>query len=172
VISAGLTRQVSDNEDGTPTLHGLRYKLLGLVWCAGALELSGTDNAVQDVAKYALEHRGRCYEDDVVLTRADRMPILTKSSLYNRQILATALLAVSLDAGPSGAIVTDLDITWKPYPLSVSASIQVGQYTNISASELRETRPSVPSDSVSTVDAISDDEFDAIAARVGLESNP
>jgi hypothetical protein len=88
--------QVSGPPDGKPDPLGERYRLLALVLIAGDLQLEGAHAAVQDVVKQGLADRELFYaEGEFSLGFRDGM--LTMASLYNRQILAHALLRTSPD---------------------------------------------------------------------------
>lgn len=86
--------QGSNNKDGTPTVLGMRYKLLALALIAGNL---GVQDCRPTVAKLA-RHGSQSYQ---TLQRKDlynhysAYAIIEGGSLYNRQILGTALLATS-----------------------------------------------------------------------------
>lgn len=86
--------QMSNNADKSPVFHGLRCKILALVFTAGNLGLDETYPAVLNVARVAITQRKYWYYSDE-FRRYDRGLILSKSGLYNRQILATGLFGTS-----------------------------------------------------------------------------
>jgi hypothetical protein len=89
--SSGLSMQVSNNQDHSPTLAGARLKLLALVLAAGNLDLAEARGAVREVATFACQQRDQLYQPHALLTEADRFLILRQATLYNRQILVCGI---------------------------------------------------------------------------------
>ena len=89
-----LGGQMSNNPDKSPVFHGLRYKILALVFTAGHLGLDETQPAVLNVARAAITQRKHWYYSREFL-RIDRAGILIHAGIYNRQILATGLFGTS-----------------------------------------------------------------------------
>ena len=85
---------MSNNPDKSPVFHGLRYKILALVFTAGNLGLDETQPAVLNVAKIAIAQRKHWYYSRE-FSRIDRAGILLCAGIYNRQILATGLFGTS-----------------------------------------------------------------------------
>jgi hypothetical protein len=90
--SSGLSMQINNNKDHSPTLKGMRLKVLALVLAAGNLDLTDANDAVRAVATYACAQRDELYKPHDVLSEADRFHILQDATLYNRQILAAGML--------------------------------------------------------------------------------
>ena len=77
--------------DGKPTLVALRLKVLSLALIAGNLRLHGTQPEVSKILEAALEQRNNFYENPIFNKIAIAF-ILVRDGLYQRQILATAVL--------------------------------------------------------------------------------
>ena len=88
--------QVSGPPSGKPNPLGERYRLLALTLIAGDLQLEGAHAAVQEVVKQGVADRERFYAEGE-FSPGFRQLMLTEASLYNRQILAHALLRTSPD---------------------------------------------------------------------------
>lgn len=84
----------SDDPNGSPTLGGMRYKLLSLVVLAGNLKLESTRPAIESVILESLAQRKKFYNPNTGF-EGDRFSMLRKAGLYNRQILATGILLTS-----------------------------------------------------------------------------
>jgi len=93
----GIGFRLSNNPDGTPTLRGIRWKVLALVFAAGQLRLEGAHAAVLEVCEHALSQRSQLY-DETLHNLGASVILLTDASLYNRQILTMGLLGTSEDA--------------------------------------------------------------------------
>jgi len=88
--SAGPSLQMSNNANGAPTFAGLRLKLFSLALIAANLRLYQSRPAIISLVREAYRERDRMY-DRREGQEADRFLMLVQASLYNRQILATAL---------------------------------------------------------------------------------
>lgn len=86
-------------KDGKPTLLAFRLKVLALALIAGNLRLDGTQPEVIKVLKAALEQRNNFYENPI-FDKVAVAPMLVDAGLYQRQILATAVLGTYVD--PAG----------------------------------------------------------------------
>jgi hypothetical protein len=73
---------------------GARFKVLSLAWLAGLLELQDLKPQVRSVVELALKQRDELYAANT-LDSYPREQLLSKASLYNRQILGYALLGVT-----------------------------------------------------------------------------
>ena len=96
--------QISNNLDGSPTLYGLRHKLLSLVLIAGNLKLADSRPAIRSVVKEACRQRDRSY----VATAEHRRlawAMIHDVALHNRRILATGIIGTS--AGKAGQLAQD-----------------------------------------------------------------
>lgn len=108
----GTSLQVSNNADGTPTLGGLRLKLLALVWCAGIHGLVDAGPGVQDVVDVAVKQRDALYAENADIGRDARLSLLVSTSLYNRQLIATGVLGVCPSPGLISDVQSQLKIEW------------------------------------------------------------
>ncbi len=89
--------QLSNNPDGSPTLGGLRYKVLSLLLVAGNLHLTEAEDEVAAATKLALEQREQFYHGKEAI-EADRLLTLKMVGIYNRQILAVANYGMGADS--------------------------------------------------------------------------
>jgi len=80
--------------DGRVVIKGLRLKVLGLVWLCGELALTDCRTNVEDVVRIAIGQRKELYEAST-LHPFFREQMLEWASVYNRQILGSALLGLS-----------------------------------------------------------------------------
>jgi hypothetical protein len=106
----GFSGSDSDNEDGTPTLWGTRFEVFALVLLAGELKLETVHGEILDLAEYACGQR-QSYSDPKVHYPHNGVLSLTYLSLYNRQILGTALL-LTLPSVGSGDPALPPGVTW------------------------------------------------------------
>jgi hypothetical protein len=86
-------------EDGKPTLVAMRLKVLTLALIAGNLRLYETQPEVGKILEAALEQRNNFYENPI-FNKIAVAPMLVEAGLYQRQILATAVLGTYVD--PAG----------------------------------------------------------------------
>ncbi|MHC4461685.1 MAG: hypothetical protein ACYS30_09645 [Planctomycetota bacterium] len=91
--SLGFTISV---RDGKPTLIAVRYKVLALVLISGNLQLQQAQPAVTKVLETAIEQRDIFYNRGL-FDEFDAWFMLMDGSLYNRQIVATAVLGTYVD---------------------------------------------------------------------------
>jgi len=85
----GPSLQIGNNPDHSPTLSGLRLKILALMLVAGNLGLSEANEEVALATKMAMEQRERFYTSQEGI-EGDRYAMLERAGIYNRQILLTA----------------------------------------------------------------------------------
>ncbi len=83
-------------KDGKPTLLAFRFKVLTLALIAGNLRLHGTQPEVSKILETALEQRNNFYENPI-FDKIAVVPMLVEAGLYQRQILATAVLGTYVD---------------------------------------------------------------------------
>jgi len=83
-------------KDGKPTLLAMRLKVLTLALIAGNLRLHQTQPEVGKVLEAALEQRNNFYENPI-FRKIAAARMLINGSLYQRQILATAVLGTYVD---------------------------------------------------------------------------
>ncbi len=86
--------QISNNADGSPTLYGLRHKLLSLVLIAGNLELADSTPAIEAIVKEAYRQRDLSYGAAAEFQSKAWM-MIHDVALYNRTILATGIIGTS-----------------------------------------------------------------------------
>jgi len=99
---AGPSLQISNNPDHSPTLCGLRFKILSLMVVAGNLGLAEAKDEVAAVTKMAVEQRDQFYYSQEG-TEADRYNMLQNAGIYNRQVLMTANYGMSSGSFGGGA---------------------------------------------------------------------
>jgi hypothetical protein len=86
--------QVGNNPDGSPTLQGLRLKLLALALAAGTLELSDARPAILGLTAMAVAQRGYRL-DPTFLDQELYDHFLFKGAVFSTRILGTALIGTS-----------------------------------------------------------------------------
>ena len=113
----GIGYRASNNPDGTPTLRGMRWKILSLVFISGELNLVDTRPAVLEACDCAVAQREELYDES-----PHNLPVglilLTDASLYNRQILASALVGTSKSPADLEAVVGNASGTWQSRDLA------------------------------------------------------
>ena len=92
--SVGPTLQTSDNADHSPTLLGARLKILSIALIAGNLNIASAKPGIKKIVEQAIQQREVYYKGDSQ-SEADRFCMLTGAGIYNRQILAMAVLGIS-----------------------------------------------------------------------------
>ena len=107
------------SSDPTPTLEGLRNKILALTLAVGNLELRDSQAVVQKVVDYAIRQRDKLYDKKLFEEQFASL-MLDSASLYNRQILGTAVLGTYLTPDEANQILADINAGFrerklKPY---------------------------------------------------------
>jgi hypothetical protein len=102
--------QCSDNKDGSPTLYGTRFEVLALVLLAGVLKLEAAHAEIVELAEYTCRQR-QSFSDPKAYNLRVGFRTLWGMSLYNRQILGTALL-LTLPSVGSGDPALPPGVTW------------------------------------------------------------
>lgn len=102
----------SNNPDRTPTLKGLRHKILALMLIAGNLELKESQTAVHKVLYYAIDQRDKLYNKEIFEEKFSSL-MLQLVSLYNRQILGTAILGACLSLDESKQVLANVNAGFK-----------------------------------------------------------
>jgi len=160
----GLSLLISNNPDHSPTLLGLRFKLLTLVLIAANLELHEAYPAIMPVVKEAVKQRDFVYGTDVA-TEADRAIMVHAAGLYNSAILSTAVRMIGQDgrAGVSGPSEGDSWVV-RRLPVYYAAATPYDLLT-------RGGGPIPPDYSMGSISvrfhvAVDDDEFDSIVEEL------
>jgi len=96
---------------------GARLKVLALVWISGMLGLTDCNEEVERVARLAVKQRAFLY-DNSTLDAFFRAQVLTMSSLYNRQILATGLLGVATNRTLQAFALQATGVQWQKRKLA------------------------------------------------------
>jgi hypothetical protein len=91
---AGPAFSIENVPEGKVVIVGAKLKILSLVWICGMLELTGTKENVDKVARLALKQRTELYGDSS-LHPFFKAQMLKQVSLYNRQIISSGLLGAS-----------------------------------------------------------------------------
>ncbi len=110
--SSGPSFHGSDNPDKTPTLLGSRFQVLSLLLLAGNLQAEDLRPVIMEVIQEAEEQR-RLLCDSSRTNIPIGVVMLLRGSLYNRQILATALAGTATDPDKAGRVLGELGIAWK-----------------------------------------------------------
>jgi hypothetical protein len=95
-IIYGVPFIIENAPEGKVVLSGSRLQVLSFVWLYGLLNIPDTQGAVDRVLQQALSHRESIYNDKEVV-ESFKLDMLTQGSLYNRQILAQAVLGSRQD---------------------------------------------------------------------------
>ncbi len=93
-------------EGEPPTLLAVHYKILALALIAGNLQLQQAKPSVDEILKTAIEQRNMFYNKDL-FDKFDACTVLTNVSLYNRQILGTAVLGTYVNYEKSQQILKE-----------------------------------------------------------------
>jgi hypothetical protein len=103
--------------EGDVVIAGARLKVLALVWVSGVLKLDACKDNVANITNIALKQRAELY-DDSTLVSFFKSEMLGRASLYNRQILATGLIALTTKSNTeASAIATEVGIEWQEHKL-------------------------------------------------------
>lgn len=86
-------QQISDNEDGSPSLSGIRLKILSLCLIAGNLGHRECERELREIALIALSQY-RAFTDPKLYNLSAAHGLLMTSSLFHRQVLGIALAGV------------------------------------------------------------------------------
>lgn len=97
IPDSGPVYQISNRKDGSPTLAGIRLKVLSLVLLAGNLKLDGTQEVVKEVTANAVKRKEQLYMDPFSNSNVST-DLLVNAGLYNRQILITGILGTTFSA--------------------------------------------------------------------------
>jgi len=114
---AGPSFAESNVPDGQIVLVGAKLKVLTLAWVAGTVGLQDTRTAITRVTREALSQREQLYTE-AELHPFFRQQMLERGGLYNRQILATALIGVCGDSRAAQKISGELGLEWQERKLT------------------------------------------------------
>jgi len=148
--------------DGRPNPLGERQGLLALALIAGNLGLDGAREAVEQVVAEALAQRERFYRDDE-FNESFRFGMLTDASLYNRQILAHALLGTSPDKAGSIQVLKTLGLQAQTRELLAYDAVRTAADAQLMPGPVDYSKGVM---TVEYLPPITDDEFDTIIAAV------
>ncbi len=148
--------------DGRPNPLGERQGLLALALIAGNLGLDGAREAVEQVVAEALAQRERFYRDDE-FHESFRFGMLTDASLYNRQILAHALLGTSPDKEGSLQVLRALGLAAQTRELLAYDAVRAAAKIRLMPGPVDYSKGVLE---VESLPPITDDEFDLIVAAV------
>jgi beta-lactamase regulating signal transducer with metallopeptidase domain len=109
--------QVGNNPDRSPDLLGPRLKVLSLMLIAGNVHLKEAAPAVRAVVQEAVRQRDMFY-DPKRFKEADGVGMVADASLYNREILATALLGTGMALLDADKAVVDVGAAWNAKDLT------------------------------------------------------
>ena len=94
--NVGPSMIIGNGPEGVPTLIGSQLDVLGLVWIAANLKLEGARPQVESVLREALRQRDFSYGVEGELA-FDAMVTLKRAGIYNREILAVAIIELTPD---------------------------------------------------------------------------
>jgi hypothetical protein len=103
--------------EGDIVIAGARLKVLALIWTCGMLGFTDNKEQVERVAHLALKQRTDLY-DDPTLHPFFKAQMLGRASLYNRQIIASALLGTFVKGNLQAALMKDIGIEWREIRLT------------------------------------------------------
>jgi hypothetical protein len=146
-------------EDGRPTLVAVRLKVLALLMLAGNLQLEPARPIVTQIVEEAMAQRNEFYTNPMYDKRSVA-PMLAEAGLYQRQVLATAVLGTALGSQQQEEVCKKFKAELKRVDLmeNLRQSARWPEYTQ-----------DLPKDSelvISRVGPISDSQFDGIIAEV------
>ena len=108
---AFTTGFINPEDEGKETFMGEKMKVLSLVWISGMLSLTDNREQVERVARLALKQKTEL-DKNTTLQPVFKNDMLTKASLYNRQILSSGLVGVAFeDAGMESNVMKMAGIT-------------------------------------------------------------
>ena len=113
----GFGFSIGNVPEGKVVIAGARLKVLALVWCSGVLKLSGVEEQIERVTRIALKQRNDLYADEK-LHPFFRAQMLQWGSLYNRQILISALISLTKDHVREASFAKDTEIEWQIHELA------------------------------------------------------
>jgi hypothetical protein len=99
-VISGPTFEIVDVPEGKIVVKGARLKVLALVWTSGMLGLSSCKDQVEHVARLAVKQRTDLY-DDPTLHPFFKQIMLSRASLYNRQVISSGLLGAAANGNLS-----------------------------------------------------------------------
>jgi HEAT repeat protein len=170
----GPAFQIGNNPDGSPTLMGMRLKLLSLLLLTANLGLDGTKETVRTVVDKAVSQRQPWYANPFkqegvgANARAEdvSLNLLASAGLYNRQILATAVLRTNSDKNTQERVLQAVNgrMTRKKLAL-FNAEVTEYDLLGPAHSGLLPVDYSKGSFEIEYLEPISDSTFDAIVRR-------
>ena len=107
ILGPDLVINTSDSTE--PVLLGARYGILSLVWLVGHVGSAQSHETIKGIVKTAMNQRDSLYSDHEVI-EFYRSEVLEMVSLYNRQLLAYALIRTSPRASELEQMLQDRDI--------------------------------------------------------------
>lgn len=160
---------ISYVSDGRITLKAIRYKVLAIVLIAGQLNLPESGKYVNEVLEIALEQRKTFYNTDA-FTPSNTVIMLEGGSLYNRQILAMALLGTHLPDEYSQKILQQNSKKITDYKLTSYNAAATPFERSLRAMGTDYSKGSI---NVKIIEPLNDSEFDKIVESVKAQkSNP
>lgn len=117
----GPTFVTGNVDEGKVVIAGARLKVLALVWMCGEMGLTDCRTNVENTARIALKQRTSLYEASN-LHPFFRAEMLKRASLYNRQILSSALLGV-VEGNAQSTIMKELELVWRERKISTYKAV-------------------------------------------------
>jgi hypothetical protein len=163
MAESSLGFQISDNKDGSPTLMGIRFKVLSLVLLAGNMRLEGCRDSIKDVVTEAVKLKDYLYNDPYYNSSAC-WSLLQGASLYNRQILATGILGTRISEKETEELLESLNC----YKIKEKLSFIDDEITWYYFRRMEQYSEST----VEYVNPIEDTTFDLMLQQAGIVTSP
>lgn len=154
------------SNDGEVVIVGVRLKILALVSMCGALGLADCKTNVEHVARIALKQKTDLYAA-TNLHPFFRSEMLRWASLYNRQIIGSALLEFHNDEAGQAAIVNELGLKWSDRKLP-SYKATLTAYDLPVQSGVMQPDYSLGSRTLKFLTPLDDTQFDQLIQKCGV----
>ncbi len=138
-----------------------------MVWISGILKFSRSKDLVERVAQLALKQRTELYEDSTLLPFF-KAQMLEKASLYNRQIISSALLDLAVDPDVQASFLKSTDVQWQDRDLtSYKSAVTEFDAASFYYSAIK-VDYSHGSSKIRFVSPLTDDNFDILLREIHL----
>lgn len=161
----GPTFVTGNVEEGKVVIAGARLKVLALVFICGELGLTDCKSTVENVVKIALKQRTELYEAST-LSPFFRAEMLKRASVYNRQILSSALLGLEKNDAQT-AIMKELELQWRERKVPTYKTA-LTEFDLPVRSGAAKPDYSLGSRSIKLTAPVDDSRFDQLLRKVGI----
>ena len=158
-VVVGPSFEVGNVPEGQVTIVGTKLKVLALVWICGMLELNGTKDQVEHVARLSVRQRTDLYEDPI-LSPIHKYELLEMASLYNRPIISSGVFGMQTNRNLEAHILKAAGAEWQERKLAVFTAA-LTEY-DFYARRGRKPDYSRGSLTVKFVSPLNDDSFDLV----------